>query len=76
MSMIFDFILSRDLECRLRFIKVSQQLASKYDVSIASFQNLLLSSHKQNELVARVTIDCLSIVSIHILTQVSEDVVN
>ena len=47
-------------------------MSSKHDVAIASFQNLLLSSQKQNELVARVTIDCLSIISIHILTEVSE----
>ena len=72
MSMIFEFLLSRDLERRLRFVKVSQQLLSKHEINNASFQNLFLSSQKQNELVSRVIIDCLSVISIHILTETSE----
>ena len=72
MSMIFEFLLSRDIERRLRFVKVSQQLSSKHEINNASFQNLFLSSQKQNELVSRVIIDCLSVISIHILTETSE----
>lgn len=75
LALIFEFLLSRDLERRLKFIKSSQQVHVTQGLNSASdvsFQNLLLSCERQSELVSRVIIDCLSIISIHILNETSE----
>ena len=74
--MIFDFLLSRDLERRLRFAKSSHKTShSKHGLlehqDAISLHNLHFSSQKQIELESRIIIDCLSIISIHILTQKS-----